>query len=685
MIAPVLVDAPPADMARAPAPHLQHIRSLDGLRGVAVGAVVLYHFAPSLLPGGFLGVDVFFVLSGFLITSLLVTEWNASGRIALARFWARRARRLLPAVVLVLGAVALSALLLHDRLAARAFARDGVASLLYVANWHFIDAGQAYIHVTDPDQSPLRHMWSLAIEEQFYLIWPPMVTGLGLLLARMRRGGRSFGRAVGGLAVALGVMSLLRMILLYSPTAPDRVYYGTDTRAFLLLVGAAVGALSAGAPLVSGARLRRLVTGAGLVVGAGLLLLMATVDAADSRLYRGGYGLVALAVIFVLVAAAQPGSNPLGRVLEAPGLVWLGLVSYGIYLWHWPAVIWLSESRTGLDGPALFAVRTVATLTLATASYYLVELPIRQRRWRPSLLPVWLRPVPAALVLGVSGVLLACAVARPAAVDTSVPAGAVPADMAAVAAAYQAAPHCYGTERSDRLAGLRVLLLGNSVAAEISECLGTLLRSHGASYVSKAANSLALCKLPELAREQFAQPAETRPNVVIVNYVARYDGCSTEENERAQLDELLATWDGFPVHTYLVPFVPPPEGADEAVPYTNGVPDPGTGPFAVLHSKEVAIMESAAARQPDRISLLDAGTYLRVGERYFWRMPCESASEPNCDSDGRLIVRAPDGVHLCNDPLWTGLACDSRYEGGRHRAVAAIVEPLLKSPPPTPR
>lgn len=667
--------------AESGAPRLPHIRSLDGLRGVAVLAVVLYHFAPSLVPGGFLGVDLFFVLSGFLITGLLVNEWTGSGRIGLRRFWARRARRLLPALLLVLGSVGIYAVLVTDSFTGRAIARDGVAALLYVANWHFIDASQAYIQTTDLELSPLRHMWSLAIEEQFYLVWPLVVVGLGMLVADVRQGGRSLGRAVGGLSAALGVLSIVCMITLYSPTAPDRVYYGTDSRAFLLLIGAAVGAFTAGAPLVTGARHRRLVAGAGVVVGTGLLVLMAMVDVADSWLYRGGYGLIGLAMVFVLVAAAQPGWNPMGKVLENAGLVGLGVISYGVYLWHWPAVIWLTESGTGLDGPALFGIRTVATLAAAMASYYLLERPVRERRWRLSLLPVWLRPVPAALVIAVSMLLLVTALASPVSVNPSAAPGPAQADEAS-AAAYRRAPHCDGTERSDRkLAGLRVLLVGNSVAHEISGCLRALLNNHGASVESIAANALHMCNFPARTREQFAKPAGTQPNVVIVFNVPAYGGCLTPENERAKFEETLRVWAGYRVHTYLVPFLPPPPWEDPA-PYTNAVWVGGSG-WDKVHDAEVRLYDFLASGQPDRISVLDVGDYLRDdNDQYRWRMPCISAAETGCDVNGQIVVRYPgDGVHFCGDPTWDGEACNPRDEGGRRRVAAALVEQILKSPP----
>ena len=151
---------------------MKHIRALDGLRGIAVLLVVAYHFSPQHLPGGFLGVDVFFVLSGFLITSLLVTERDSSGHIGLRAFWIRRARRLFPALLLLIIAVGIYSLLFASPLAVRSIRDDGLASLFYVANWRFVYSGQSYIEqFVGVGPSPFRHTWSLAIEEQYYLIW----------------------------------------------------------------------------------------------------------------------------------------------------------------------------------------------------------------------------------------------------------------------------------------------------------------------------------------------------------------------------------------------------------------------------------------------------------------------------------------------------------------------------------
>ncbi len=360
LVEPPSIAAEP--VPRPHAPRLTHVRSLDGLRGVAVLAVVFYHFAPDVMPGGFLGVDLFFVLSGFLITSLLVNEWGGTARISLSSFWTRRARRLVPALFLVLVAVGIYALLVPDQVDGQRFSVDGLSALGYVANWRFISSGQSYIdQFLSHTPSPLRHTWSLAIEEQFYLVWPVVVVLVGLVVKRLTgdpgRRARRLRRTLLTMCLVLGAASLLRMHALHDAGEDlNRVYYGTDSRAFVILFGAALGALTAGVPTVARA-FRRFVVVVGCCLAVALAVAVAFISAESSWLYEGGYGIVALAMVAVLLAAAQPGSNPLARVLESRALVGLGLISYGVYLWHWPISLWVTEGGTGLDDVSLFVVR----------------------------------------------------------------------------------------------------------------------------------------------------------------------------------------------------------------------------------------------------------------------------------------------------------------------------------------
>ncbi len=369
--AEVHIPAPGSDVHR-----LAHRPGLDGLRGLAVAAVVAYHLGVPGAQGGFLGVDVFLVVSGYLITALLLTEHADRGRVDLGRFWARRARRLLPALVVVLVAVALWGHLAAPAATLDRLRGDGLAALAYVANWRFVLTGQSYVDgFLDP--SPLRHLWSLGVEEQWYLVWPLIVV---VLAGRIRR--RPV--LVGVLAAAAGASAVLMAALHHPGTDPSRAYYGTDTRAQALLVGAALAAWRVGRPV---AWPRRRTADVGGAVGLALLGAAVVAGRVDADwLYRGGFLAVALATAGV-VAVAADGRGPLADGLGARPLAWVGQRSYGIYLWHWPVVVALTEATTGWAGPALGAARVTVTLALATASYLFVEQPVRQGRWpvRPAL------------------------------------------------------------------------------------------------------------------------------------------------------------------------------------------------------------------------------------------------------------------------------------------------------------
>jgi peptidoglycan/LPS O-acetylase OafA/YrhL len=349
-----------------PRPTLAYAPALDGLRAVAVLSVMLYHGGVSVFSGGFLGVDVFFVLSGYLITTLLLLEWEGSGRLDLPAFWGRRARRLLPALFLVLVAVLAFSWSLTGN-AAATVRGDAVATLFYVSNWWYIFSGNSYFEQFQ-DPSPLTHTWSLAIEEQWYVILP---LALVLLLPRLR-GRRRLAMGFG----ALALLSALWMAVLHSPgNDPSRVYYGTDTRLHALLVGAFLACVfTPGAMQRLGRWGRWLAVGA--LAGAGAMFVVASDTSA--WLYHGGFLVMAVlsAVLLASVIAAPRG--PVARGLSTRPVVWVGRISYGLYLWHWPVYVFLSPSRTGMSGVGLLVLRLAVTFAVATASYYLVEMPIRR-------------------------------------------------------------------------------------------------------------------------------------------------------------------------------------------------------------------------------------------------------------------------------------------------------------------
>jgi peptidoglycan/LPS O-acetylase OafA/YrhL/CubicO group peptidase (beta-lactamase class C family) len=331
---------------------------------------MLYH-ADLPVVGGFLGVESFFVLSGFLITALLLADWDHHGRVRLKDFWWRRARRLIPALVVLLGGVLLlDALWLRE--SGGALARDTLAALGYVTNWYLILSGQSYFDAAG--RPPLlQHLWSLAIEEQFYIFWP-LIFAAGMRLLRLR------GLLALTLLCAAGSAAL--MAALFEPGAdPSRIYYGTDTRAAGLLLGCALGLVwSPGrAPALAHPRAGAALDAVGFLALAGLVAAYLLLNAQDPLLYRGGLQLVAVVTAVAVAAAVHPAARLLPRLLELAPLRWVGLRSYSLYLWHWPVFM---VTRPGIDVPAgglgLQLARFGLAFALAALSYAFVELPIRR-------------------------------------------------------------------------------------------------------------------------------------------------------------------------------------------------------------------------------------------------------------------------------------------------------------------
>ena len=359
----------------APPGGRDHIPALDGLRGVAVAGVVLFHLG--YLRGGFLGVDMFFVLSGYLITTILVREWLGRGSVSLSAFWARRARRLLPALFMVVAVVGLYAAIGASAIDRGRIRADGLASLLYVSNWHEIAAGTDYFDLVR-SASPLQHMWSLAIEEQFYLVWPLVALGL---LGRRRHGQRTrpgLDRLLAG-SVVLGVASVVLMVRTYHPgSGVQRGYYGTDTRAAAILMGAALAVvLQRWGPRLVGARARALDFAA--IIAAGFLAVAwELAEGTSSWLYEGGLAASGLAVCVVIAALVTPSQGLLAALLRWSPLRALGRISYGVYLWHWPVIVVLDTERLHMHGLGLNLCRVAVTLGLALTSSALVELPVRR-------------------------------------------------------------------------------------------------------------------------------------------------------------------------------------------------------------------------------------------------------------------------------------------------------------------
>ncbi|HET6907869.1 MAG TPA: acyltransferase family protein [Mycobacteriales bacterium] len=356
---------------------------VEGLRAVAVGVVVAYHAGWGLFSGGFVGVDVFFVLSGFLITGLLVDELTGSGRLSLLGFYARRARRLLPAATVVLVAVAVVFAFVLSPLDRPGLADDLRSAAAYIANWHF--AASSLDYMSAPDRSPVLHFWSLGVEEQFYVVWPLLLLLAGARAARRGEVAscrRRVATALGGVFVVSLALSVWQ-----TPRSEPFAYYGLHTRAWEL----AAGGLLALAPIDVVRRTPRWMRGLSGWMGVVLVLLAAT--RFDATTVFPGIAAAVPVVGTVLVVASGLDGAPVGtrRMLSAPALRYVGRTSYAWYLWHWPALVLAGDLTVGTAAPddgtasappvAAVLLAVVVSFALAVVTHHLLEDPVRRARW----------------------------------------------------------------------------------------------------------------------------------------------------------------------------------------------------------------------------------------------------------------------------------------------------------------
>jgi len=378
----------------------RYMPGLDGLRAVAVGAVIAYHLGIGWAPGGLLGVGVFFTLSGYLITDLLLGAWH-KGSLGLNDFWIRRARRLLPALYLMLTVVVIWVAIAHSSLMSDVRGQT-LSAILYVNNWWQINQHISYFALFGPP-SPLSHLWSLAVEEQFYLIWPWILL-IGLRFVHERKRSIPVRPRLAMFTLVLAAASAIEMAVLFHPGFDHtRIYEGTDTRAFGLLFGAALAMVwpsrALTGKIMPGAR--NILDGLGLVGLIGIILLIWRTSQYSAFLYQGGLVLLSICTVLVVMACAHPASR-LGRVLGCQPLRWIGVRSYAIYLWHEPIIVLTTPARllqTPIHPhPHIEPLRAIlqigAAVGISALSWRYVEEPIRQGalgRWWLTLHSVSLR------------------------------------------------------------------------------------------------------------------------------------------------------------------------------------------------------------------------------------------------------------------------------------------------------
>ena len=373
-----------------------YMPGLDGLRAISVLAVIAYHLNLSWAPGGFLGVGVFFVLSGYLITDQLIAQWQDTQRLDLKNFWMRRLRRLMPGLFLMLGIVSLY-LFLFDRSMLISLKGDLLSAVLYFNNWWLIFHQVSYFESFGPP-SPIGHLWSLAIEEQFYLLWP-------LILALLLRFTSQRSKLV--LFTIIGAAaSVVAMALIYDAgTDPSRVYYGSDTRAFALLIGAVLAMVwpSRRLPKQLPRKSRFILDLVGAAGLFGIILIIWRTNEYNASLYLGGLALFSILTAVVTAVLAHPATLS-GQILGCKPLRWIGVRSYSLYLWHFPVIILTSPAvDTGGLNVGRMVIQLTITLILAAFSYKYVEEPIRRGSFarRPERIHI-----PAPLLLRSTGVMV---------------------------------------------------------------------------------------------------------------------------------------------------------------------------------------------------------------------------------------------------------------------------------------
>jgi peptidoglycan/LPS O-acetylase OafA/YrhL len=655
--------------------------------------IFAYHLQYGWAAGGYIAVDVFFVLSGFLITSLLVEEWVTTGGIRLRAFWGRRAKRLLPGLMAMLVLLALWVALTKSgtQIDLGTVRSGALGSIFYFANWQQIFLHQSYF-AQFAAQPPLRHTWTLAIEEQFYLVWP-LLTLLILGGRRRRRAApaavapvpthrrrrteswrrRGLIVTVGGALLSAAWMAWLR----HHGASINRVYLGTDTRAFDLLAGGAVAFWVAARPEPSPAA-RRLLHLAGL--GAAAVFVVCWWKAAvpfsagpPPWMTDGGFLLVAVCIATVIADVRQVSYGPLGRVLAVRPLRWVGKISYGLYLWHWPVIVELSPGRTGLNGLTLDALRVLATFVLAATSWYLLEKPLKKARFRG-----W--PRPAKLALAPVAVGLTALVAVVATLPVAASAGTASHARVENRAGVVPGAGGLGGQTPITLAAaptaarpLQVTLLGDSVIYVQAPAIEAALASTGVmSVAARAIPGWGLSVDKSWRKDVAGNIADSHPQIVVAMW--SWDD-SWALDHPAQYKRVLGQF----VRVVLAPG----DGVRGLVFQQFPTPGPVVGDASAgqtaadtaSRAAGVAAWNRIAASMtsvfPGRVMYFPVAPAVELHGRYSTWLPTDGrASQPPADW---VRVRMVDNVHLC--PAGATLYTD---------ALLADLSSLFHLPPPAP-
>lgn len=352
----------------------RYMPGLDGLRAIAVIAIIIYHLNPRWLPGGFLGVDTFFVISGYLITSLLLREYHNTQVIDLKNFWIRRFRRLIPAVFFMTGVV-ITYVLVFESGIIRTVKEDGIAAFLYMSNWWYIIEDLSYFEASEP--RPLMHLWSLAIEEQFYIIWPVVLLILLLKFKNYKH--------IMLIIFMMTVVSLIWMMVLTIPYEDNsRVYFGTDTRLQTLLLGVVLAYIWPPFRLKKdiGQKIKVWIDGIGIGALLALIIFFITIDASSYWIYYGGLYLITLVTLLLIASSVHP-STVLPKILGNPLFLWIGTRSYSLYLWHYPIIILINVNFVQGQMPYyIILLQILLTFIFAEVSYKWIETPFRRHGFK---------------------------------------------------------------------------------------------------------------------------------------------------------------------------------------------------------------------------------------------------------------------------------------------------------------